>query len=486
MPQMADPFTAWASLRHNQETKSGMALFSQPHQQQRSVADTLSAKVELGWAVPSEEDESSSRLNGLGSLGIRGYESAVEHASLPIPDAKPLNLVKGSLSLPVRKARTPETSKSPTTNFSQSRNAESNSSSKRFRPIRAMSYDDGRSQEPPIRNRAIAPLSPADSETSGSKVSEQRKARTFNSFQRMDQIRNALLTARTSSAGVNIKDGWAHATSQQTRDEQELVFQDLGSGDVYPGRRNDHFTVSPAPSSHISGSKTRRASQTSSRKGSVLSDFLTGKWLKVVTVDKTPKLHVYREGRSSAMKETEHFRTQGENGQLQEGLISDESTEPCQSRCHHQEVLPDRVATSNAVTNHEKTAPLPSRPWSTPKDIVPLSQATDANIAPGRTAKTSREPFVESDTSSMKSSTSPAREQTPEAHEIPSRYSPKILQFSQRTVSGDSPRTSAQADDDATFKKTGIKRVQMIVTFGGPDDLIIEAKLQRKRQHEER
>ena len=483
---MAEPFAKQATPGRYQRTESDFIQPSQILRQQSSIADKLTAKFELDWAGRNKTDKSVSGLETLELWEIESDKSASKHVSLPISDAKPPDPVTGGLSSLAHTAKSPEISGLPKSNSFHFHNAKSFLSSNNVMPRHKFRYQEDGLLEPAIRRRAVLSVPHIDKEITGSNISEDWRPQTFHSVQGSDPARKARVRLQTSSGEVSTKDEWTDASSQATLSAEQLVLHDSS----YSNRQADEILNqtkrSQVRKSLTSDSTTQASTQTVSRKGSTLGDFLTGTWQMGVCTDKKPKSHdKSQEVNALTTQNIQQYWASIDNGQLQETLTSHESNQSCQCQCqyHPQEDMSNQVSVEDAVISYKKATPPLPKTWAPSRKTSPSFQATHADMTCERILDNLQGSSVGSDASSTSPVTPPARQQTTEAHQTFPSYAPNIRRFSAHTVNESKSGTSPQTDD-TTIRRTGIKRVQIIVTFGGPDELIVDAKLQKRRQHQ--
>ena len=273
---------------------------------------------------------------------------------------------------------------------------------------------------------------------------------------------------------------------QEVRDKagispQETVNEDyLDEGDIHfsPVRSN-------TANSHISISKMQMSPKSISRKSSILSDLLTGKRLKMITMNQKRDLQGLIPRCSTPVpKDRTHSSEKHGDDQPQRCASLKELHEPKESRTYLAEGTSD-LSTINATGSvSEGNTKQFSGQRSKSKITLSPEEVANMNETSGHTAEEPRTLSRGSNTISPERRTLASQERGPSAVEFSSYCSPQALQSLPVTLGRDKCRLSVRADGTSLHGK-GIKEVKVIVAFDGLDDMIIEVKLLKRLQHEE-
>ena len=481
--QMAKPFASWALSGHDDKLPSEFCHPQDDLRQQGSVAEKLGSIVESGWAASSEDMKKGViTQQGLDSPDVCEVDSSFNICGSSALEEIPPHQSTCSHSLPESTARMSDTlnlkeevpfkfikeDSSPVTGSDQC-NGEQQHNDSKFPKI-ALHLNCNDIAQPTCRRHN----SPS--------TREQQSARPSNRTQGSCYSGEPPLDSRVPLSSKMVDDQNPKCTFEQNFRDKIVTENDDRQSE---GESQFSRARSESPISHISSPTVQMSPKSISRKSSILGDLLTGKWLKIAFVDKKRELQGSSHKRSTTMPQAVSQSLMG-NGHdsLQQSTNLEESHEPEEGQGYLAESTFDFLSTDATGTGSEQANIPFYKQWSTPKEEMSPTQIATVNEFPKRMAEEPEHLSGDLGNISIEPRTSSRQDRAPAARSMFSSLSPQALQSLHVILDRDKSQLSVRADG-TSLKRKGIKKVKVVVAFGGLDELIIEVKLQKKLQYEE-
>ena len=467
--QLAEPSFPWDSSMHG-ESATGLKCHKRSLRQRRSVADKLGAMVEHGWIgcdvfgkafndreglevnSPTFHIRKSRKTYRRSSTSDRGFPALEKDDKSSNRKLEALSKELGSADDPYCEA-----------------NSRPNHLLYSAQPKKPETVQGVHSTNATVLRRSTTNATgSSESDKEPPRATEKRRAWTLHHphCSNGDGGHRVKLRTLSNHAGIERQPFQpAHSGPQEPKRAKGVQHHHYGR--FYPDIRLIRQLSPPtseALSSRLSSSTAHQSSKSESRATSILGNLFAGKWLKMIVVDKKPQLRdLSRRSSAPIVGTMENIHTMAECGH---GI---DETDPVPLE---HTAKPDPVARGAAEPDSMQDTPRPAVSQPEERRACPTPVSTAQKKTTPRDLTTSlMDPVSRSgqQQSSKQTQYSTAHSQA-SVHLAPAESRP-----------GESP-LSMQSDDKANGK--GIKRVQVIVNLDGADDLIVEARLERKTKGE--
>ena len=478
-PALAAPSDQWDPEQHSDQNVFESTGHNYVLHQRRSVADKLGAMVDRGWVGCDVFGRAFDEQQSLGTYSptLHSCQERSTHQNSSASDAEhPFQHARGSRSNCKHEASQSQC-RSHDIRYGELHNG---STHRANHPIRKISqhHIGGQIATTAMKRRSTTTaMGSTRSDIALPKSTSKRRAWTLHHAHYSGDDGEHQIKLRTLSP--------CHSNNRQPPQPVIAEHENTGIGiyhknDVsHPHAENHSLSpsiTSRAPSSQVSISTTQQTKRSDSGTSSLIGNFLTGKWLKMVTVERKPRLgDLSRRSSTPLLNTMKQLHTLAECGHDDSG----EELKPQEQAINPEKnEKPSQIAAANLVNvaAHAKTD---TRVTQVNPQVATFSAgpALDSTAAPSRTSRADHGPRT---MEHMKPS--------------PQALSPKPAKHTATSslTSAQSCLPRSQADGsplsirlDKNGKGKGIKKVQVIVSLDGADDLIVEARLQRKRQPSE-
>ncbi|KAL9130956.1 MAG: hypothetical protein Q9217_001002 [Psora testacea] len=454
-PKLAKSLRLWDSSEHSEEPALELTIREHGLRQRRSLAEKLSTMVERGWngcdmCVKAINERQGLRKD-MPALHACRNRTVYQHQSASKAE-HPFHHLDEYAPAPDTKAFSRQCS------YYDDRSSEfqdtvGNLASHPARSNYQQRQGEHNTGTSAIRRRNTDPTGSTESEEAQPKATKRRRAWTLHQPHRSNGDDGHRIKLRTLSSCHGIDRQPAKPGHQKNNIEILQLQDNKGSQPENSGRLSP--AASYSPSSRISSPIAQRTKRSDTRTSSILGNFLTGKWLRMATMDRKPQLRDLSTRSSFPVLNTAmrpHTLAEcGHDDVVKEPMLVNHSRNPSGTVAA---ALPGTLADLGTDTGSAeafpKNAGIPG--YSEHNPTATKSRASSLDIK-----AMSTEPITHS-----------------------ANHSPTSVQSSQAESLADASPLSVRSDNK--LKAKGIKKVQVIVSLDGADDLVVEARLQTKRQ----
>ena len=417
--------------------------------QQRSVADRLGTLVERGWATCDDMDEKHERF-----LNLRSMTQAV-------PDQEPVSDERHSTSL---------------CGGSLSFNAQ-----EVVPRVGTLLHTDNAAASAFVGSDADSSRSRSKTDDLGRADTRRKRTSDTSSYSDRNADEHARIGTPSSSQDDNC-DGQPSLADVPQEPFSALPRSDCQDKIILDSNIQPPSTASVrAPDGRSSSSSSHAARTASPRKSSILTNILTGKWLRAGTVDKQPASQVLsRKRRTSILTGSSNTLTRCGIDMLDEKVGADDSLASEREK-QDREIVMERGHTGIGFPASPESTLLPE----TSTEATPIPQhftpplgtfkAADDVDVPAHTLHVPSEMAAEP-LGRFKASPHPPQLAVNKASET------SLGELGHSSNATQARRLHTTTHEDDCLSRKGIKKVQVVVSFDGLDELVVEARVQDRKE----